>query len=108
MRIGYYCHYLQELCFHQECGRLRTEGVGFSACLDPALAERARADDGYTPDNDAAEAATAAGFHDEERGRKVLKSSTKDASLGAVLSHWLVHGKPPKRHHRVKVVDGES
>lgn len=36
----------------------------------------------------------------------VLKSSAKDAPLSKILSHWLVHGKPPKRHHRVKVVNG--
>lgn len=105
---GHQCYCVPGLYILPECWRFITSRVGVPKCRDPALEGEPRADDGDAKDQAAAKAAAEAGLHDPERGRKVLKSSSKDASLGAILSHWLVHGKPPKRHHRPKVVDGGS
>lgn len=93
-RHGYYCHYLQGLCFHEECTGLRSEGVGFPTCLNPVLAARARADDGRANDQATSQASAAAGFHDQGASRHLPLEGPQDASSGKVLSIGLVYRKP--------------
>jgi len=105
---GHICGFHPSLRCSPECGGFGKARVGFLECRAFALASKSCANDADAKDQTTAEAAAAAGLHDEKAGRYISVARQANAASGAVLPDWVVHWIEAECDHWPEVVDGES
>jgi hypothetical protein len=104
----HFCGDVPGICSWPQCGHICPSRTCLSERCFAALEGEPFPPDANAKDQAPAKARAKTRLHDQKRSCKVSLVRKTDTPSGEVLSYRVVYGKPPKRHHRTKMVDGES